>query len=182
MSRSPSGYSPKFEVVPVGFRSPPTRVEEKYWSHFAPHDLSRSSACALRLECSCEHSSRKAHRKPLDPMSSVCRSLRAIPPPDDLGTTQAGHFGSTTRTPASLKGSLTRRILSCLISRCVLADECNRPNCQRRTAASTRGITTNWLYDPEGGGLASLLIHRHHRPVQACLTATYPGRRLALGY
>ena len=36
-------------------------------------------------------------------MSSVCRSMRAIPMPD-LGTTQTRHFGSTARTPASLKG------------------------------------------------------------------------------
>jgi hypothetical protein len=51
-----------------------------------------------------------------------------------LETYQKKASKSTIRTPASLKGLLTRRILF-LRFVASLADECNRPNCQR-TAAS----------------------------------------------
>jgi hypothetical protein len=90
--------------------------------------------------------------------------------------------GLTARTPASLKGQFTRRIfhLSRLVS--YLADECNRPNCQRETTTAKR--THQRRIEPSllgttAEGNCRTLFHRHHRPVQGCVMAARPGRRVA---
>ncbi len=56
-----------------------------------------------------------------------------------LATYQFGRSGATLHTPASLKGYLTRRISSRLSIPCILADECNRPDCQRTAARVSAG-------------------------------------------
>jgi hypothetical protein len=61
--------------------------------------------------------------------------LASHPDALDLGTTQAGRIGTTARTPASLKGSFDATKFTFVSSfLAVLADECNRPNCQRITS------------------------------------------------
>jgi hypothetical protein len=114
------------------------RVEEKYWSHLVFRSRTVSSA---RLP-ECSKNIQFAKREPRRRTRNVCRSLRAVPPPGSQGPPRSGVSGSTTRTPASLKGLLTRRISSYLVF--VLADEYNRPDCQRATAwvrpASARPI------------------------------------------
>ena len=99
----------------------------------------------------------------------------------ELGTSQSGHLGSTAHTPATLKGFLTRRIFI-LIDRLVLADECNRPNCQRRTSRIYGSHYHNGFCDPEEGGL-SLAYHLPTPSAGATLPyGICPGRRLHCGY
>jgi hypothetical protein len=78
------------------------------------------------------------------------------------------------------QGFMTRRILSRSLSRCVLADECNRPNCQRVAVSSGGDIPDAGTALPDLNRLCFVPIHRYHRPVQGYRTAARPGRRLAL--
>jgi len=118
--------------IPVGPRSSPQGLRK---------NTGRTSFTAARLAVPLDfpnaqralESSRSQARRPT---RNVCRSLRAVPPPGSQGPPRSGVSGSTTRTPASLKGLLTRRISSYLVF--FLADECNRPDCQRATAESGR--------------------------------------------
>jgi len=113
MSRSPVEFRDESRFPAVG-RSPPQGLRKKYWSHDEPVHFGFSI-----LDLGLKNGGRMSHReqsKIRNPKSKisriVCRSLRAIPTSDGLGTTQAGRYRTTTRTPASLKGPLTRRILT----------------------------------------------------------------------
>ena len=161
MSRSPSGPSRINGGVPVGFRSSPQRVEEKNWSHFAPRGLEGSLAEANH------------------PTRSECRSLRAIPPPDDLGTTQAGRNRIDHSHAGFPQGLLTRRFSSYLVSywltnaidRIVKETPVDGPgDCARDTSTISHDLP----------GRCFTLTHRHHRPVQCCILAACAGRRLTL--
>jgi len=70
----------------------------------------------LITTCSCEHSAMKVIHQADQTSRSVCRSLRAIPPPDDLGTTQAGRNRIDHSHAGFPQGLLTRRICSYLVS------------------------------------------------------------------
>ena len=125
MSRSPAESTDKSRRssrLPI----PTQRVEEKYWSHVA------SRTCAS-LDAAFPPDALASTRvsKPSDPPTHEKRVpvLASHPDASIPGDHPGRAFRTTTRTPASLKGSLTRRILT-FVSLC-LADECNRPNCQR---------------------------------------------------
>jgi hypothetical protein len=114
MSRFPSGPPRRSEWVPSGCRSSSQRVEEKNWSQFAsrgPNDFQLvlvTGALASPVT--------RIKRVSIRPPQSECRSLRAIPPPDDLGTTQAGRYRIDHSHAGFPQGSLTRRFSAYLVS------------------------------------------------------------------
>jgi hypothetical protein len=104
------------------FHQPPIptqRVEEKNWSHFAVRSVNHEPASA-----------------------GPCEPFRR----QSLGTTQTWR-GKTNHSHAGYpQGLLTRRFFTYLVS--CLADECNRPNCQRNTPlAASRNAPANDQHD-----------------------------------
>ena len=125
------------------------------------------------------------HEEP-DPQSQGLRnkkwSMRAIPPPRNLGTAQTEAAGINRSHAGFPQGSITRRIsnLSRLVS--YLADECNRPNCQRRITTEVRTHQRRnepSLLGTTAEGDCRVLFYRRHRPVQGCGMPARPGRHLA---
>jgi hypothetical protein len=122
------------------------------------------------------------HEEP-DPQSQGLRnkkwSMRAIPPPRNLGTAQTEAAGINRSHAGFPQGSITRRIsnLSRLVS--YLADECNRPNCQRRITTEVRTHQRRnepSLLGTTAEGDCRVLFYRRHRPVQGCGMPAHPGR------
>ena len=163
MSRSPAG-SPRNSRRSVRFRSSPQRVEEKYWSHFASA-WTESATCPGSLRVN--DRSIRSHPK------SVCRSLRAIPPPDDLGTTQAGRYRIDHSHAGFPQGLLTRRFSSYLVSYWLTnaIDRIVKETPTRRTEDCTRNTSTT-SHDLRRRCFA--LIHRRHRPVQCHIEQLAP--------
>ena len=162
MSRSPSGSSRMNGSSQSGFRSSPKGLRK---------NTGRTSLFAVPDELPLGN--------PLTPTRSVCRSLRAIPPPDDLGTTQAGRNRIDHSHAGFPQGLLTRRFSSYLVSYWLTnaIDRIVKETTPRRTRDApelpARPLTTC------GGGCFAL-IHRRHRPVQGCIIAARPGRRLTM--
>ena len=116
MSRFPAGLFPPKRSVPSGCRSSPQRVEEKILVAVRFTRSERFPAPLRCDRCSCEPRSTQDDPVSIRPPKSECRSLRAIPPPDDLGTTQAGRYRIDHSHAGFPQGLLTRRFSSYLVS------------------------------------------------------------------
>ncbi len=100
MSRLPLGSSRMNESFPSGFRSSPQGLRKN-----TGRTSLRVDFCRVFLAAS-----------PSVIHENVCRSLRAIPPPDDLGTTQVGRDRIDHSHAGFPQGLLTRRFSSYLVS------------------------------------------------------------------
>jgi hypothetical protein len=120
----------------------------------------------------------KSDSEAIQPVSSECRSLRAIPPPDDLGTTQAGRNRIDHSHAGFPQGLSTRRICSYLVSYWLtnaIDQIVKEPPHAGRELLLNFSTTAHDLMRR-----CFALIYRHHRPVQYCRVAARPGRRLTL--
>jgi hypothetical protein len=154
MSRSPSGSPRLDESFRPGSDPHPKGLRKKNWS--------QSLLTVCKASFRKPDIPREANAGPCEPS----RRLMTWGPP------RPGVTELTTRTPASLKGYQRDDLY---LSRLVLADECNRPNCQRNAnerACATSGIMSTLSHDSQWRCLAH--IHRHHRPVQCCSCSSVP--------
>ena len=116
MSRFPTGTPRRSESFRLVADPRPKGLRKKYWSQFAsrgPNEFPARLRCAGAL-ASLVRQDRVGY--PSVPPKSECRSLRAIPPPDDLGTTQAGRYRIDHSHAGFPQGSLTRRFSAYLVS------------------------------------------------------------------
>jgi hypothetical protein len=169
MSRSPCGIPRKIEAFRPGRRSSPQRVEENYWSHFASRGPNEPQARFSSQKCSYEHPSTKSIRKPIVPRETCAGPCEPSRRYEAWGPPRPGAIRIDRSHAGFPQGSFNATNL--FLSRLVLADECNRPNCQRTAAGLGRG-------DARDTGIAMhdlMGLPRSHPPTPSAGSRLRPG-------